>query len=102
DGIRDFHVTGVQTCALPICTRPEKPASLRKSTVMARAASSPVVTLVARRRADFCRSLRASQPSGENRSRIWLALCTALLIEARRSEERRVGKEGRAEWRRAE
>src|SRR6266511_5135308 len=22
DGIRDFHVTGVQTCALPILTRP--------------------------------------------------------------------------------
>src|SRR5690606_40500295 len=22
DGIRDFHVTGVQTCALPICLRP--------------------------------------------------------------------------------
>src|SRR6266511_4764440 len=22
DGIRDFHVTGVQTCALPICSRP--------------------------------------------------------------------------------
>src|SRR5215475_14751118 len=22
DGIRDFHVTGVQTCALPICWRP--------------------------------------------------------------------------------
>src|SRR5690606_40701268 len=22
DGIRDFHVTGVQTCALPICTPP--------------------------------------------------------------------------------
>src|SRR5690606_40235049 len=21
--IREFHVTGVQTCALPICTRPE-------------------------------------------------------------------------------
>src|SRR5690606_41675217 len=21
DGIRDFHVTGVQTCALPICAR---------------------------------------------------------------------------------
>src|SRR5690606_40162568 len=21
DGIRDFHVTGVQTCALPICSR---------------------------------------------------------------------------------
>src|SRR5690606_40963997 len=27
DGIRDFHVTGVQTCALPICSpRPAAPA----------------------------------------------------------------------------
>src|SRR5690606_37503700 len=25
DGIRDFHVTGVQTCALPICTRTSSP-----------------------------------------------------------------------------
>src|SRR5690606_40417756 len=24
DGIRDFHVTGVQTCALPIYNEPEK------------------------------------------------------------------------------
>src|SRR5690606_39477560 len=24
DGIRDFHVTGVQTCALPICTRSKR------------------------------------------------------------------------------
>src|SRR5690606_40116055 len=24
DGIRDFHVTGVQTCALPICTAPTR------------------------------------------------------------------------------
>src|SRR5690606_40375584 len=24
DGIRDFHVTGVQTCALPICVEAEK------------------------------------------------------------------------------
>src|SRR5690606_36214089 len=25
DGIRDFHVTGVQTCALPISTAPRRP-----------------------------------------------------------------------------
>src|SRR5690606_40969516 len=32
DGIRDFHVTGVQTCALPICPRPSTPApSARRS-----------------------------------------------------------------------
>src|SRR5690606_40613337 len=24
DGIRDFHVTGVQTCALPICRRHDR------------------------------------------------------------------------------
>src|SRR5690606_39756866 len=27
DGIRDFHVTGVQTCALPICSLKEEKAS---------------------------------------------------------------------------
>src|SRR2546426_5490609 len=25
DGIRDYKVTGVQTCALPICRRPRRP-----------------------------------------------------------------------------
>src|SRR5690606_16214301 len=29
DGIRDFHVTGVQTCALPICRRGFTPRSVR-------------------------------------------------------------------------
>src|SRR5690606_40999761 len=27
DGIRDFHVTGVQTCALPICGKDRPPSS---------------------------------------------------------------------------
>src|SRR5690606_39736192 len=27
DGIRDFHVTGVQTCALPICSRRSRASS---------------------------------------------------------------------------
>src|SRR5438874_6916123 len=27
DGIRDLYVTGVQTCALPICTRPPRAAA---------------------------------------------------------------------------
>src|SRR5690606_40076526 len=31
DGIRDFHVTGVQTCALPICRRGSRAASARRS-----------------------------------------------------------------------
>src|SRR5690606_40000380 len=28
DGIRDFHVTGVQTCALPILLRPDRSAAV--------------------------------------------------------------------------
>src|SRR6266700_5375019 len=30
DGIRDFHVTGVQTCALPICVCAARPRRLRE------------------------------------------------------------------------
>src|SRR5690606_40214942 len=30
DGIRDFHVTGVQTCALPICTGAQLLAGLQE------------------------------------------------------------------------
>src|SRR5690606_18149762 len=32
DGIRDFHVTGVQTCALPICTRQQRSRMAANST----------------------------------------------------------------------
>ena len=56
------------------CTRPEKPASLRSSTVMARVASSPAVTRPRKRWAVLDRSISASQPSGEKRSRIRPAL----------------------------
>src|SRR5690606_40936365 len=33
DGIRDFHVTGVQTCALPILVIAEKPTAIETLTV---------------------------------------------------------------------
>src|SRR5690606_40194999 len=90
DGIRDFHVTGVQTCALPICegAGPVLPAppseALPRRTLSARSAGT--------------------SPGGEGRvsprrivSRATLpapryAPCSAL----RRSEERRVGKPRRS------
>src|SRR6266511_5800613 len=31
DGIRDFHVTGVQTCALPICLSRGRPCNSREA-----------------------------------------------------------------------
>src|SRR5699024_11473759 len=69
DGIRDGHMTGVQTCALPI-------SSLANCSV--RAAASSLVTRV------LTSSTSGSTGTG--------------LKKCRRSEERRVGKEGRSRW----
>src|SRR5436309_9013165 len=66
DGIRDFHVTGVQTCALPIY------ADVRPAIV----------------------SMRSTGPHDEDRGRE-RQLQTHSLILRGRSEERRVGKECR-------
>src|SRR5690606_40753498 len=78
DGIRDFHVTGVQTCALPIFPVGRFP---RAET--------------ARCFPDGCAS---SDPRGTVPAR-----CTTLARYCRRraagrSEERRVGKEWRWRW----
>src|SRR5690606_39302061 len=83
DGIRDFHVTGVQTCALPIFgTRsartgwPSRPAS--GTTFMRR--YSPLLPPTASERAAH---------SGPN---------VGVPHSTQRSEERRVGKECRSRW----
>src|SRR5690625_7757102 len=68
DGIRDGHVTGVQTCALPIS--PQVPGA-------------------------FSRSASQHGPSGRGHC---LRRRTKKAATAARSEERRVGKEGRAGW----
>src|SRR5256885_3406673 len=86
DGIRDYKVTGVQTCALPISARemrwqtPERCATMSASTgpvtaSTTMAAASACCTI-------YCVSVRRK----------------ALLIGTRRSEERRVGKECRSRW----
>src|SRR5690349_762560 len=81
DGIRDLYVTGVQTCALPICRpRPppeETPASSESSPPCARGAS-PRSGARCDRGTRACR--RLDRWRAPTRSR-------------RRSEERRVGKE---------
>src|SRR3712207_8428699 len=83
DGIRDIGVTGVQTCALPIL-----PGSSRK-----RASPSPVCrsttsakVLLPTWRAPLTTTTRVSVSASMTRS------------TARRSEERRVGKECRSRW----
>src|SRR5437660_12910930 len=68
DGIRDGHVTGVQTCALPI------------------SALSPIQVGKAGGRG--CRANRALGPGVRE----------PVAVGGRRSEERRVGKECRCRW----
>src|SRR5690606_39821650 len=76
DGIRDFHVTGVQTCALPIYLRalPERPAPT---------------------------SDRAGEPTcdrdGDHKGNSLVATSDRA-SDRPRSEERRVGKEWRSRW----
>src|SRR5256885_13288471 len=90
DGIRDYKVTGVQTCALPISS-PEAPASYTQ-------------------RQDLLRGVRAWVGSLEDRGsgsvwRLCLRLGEPIDLEGLRdfespgrSEERRVGKESRSRW----
>src|SRR5439155_2337799 len=62
DGIRDGHVTGVQTCALPILTNCEtgcsQPTIAAAADTTATAASVPALSR-ARRRANLCRKVMA-------------------------------------------
>src|SRR5690606_40871324 len=81
DGIRDFHVTGVQTCALPISGSPRRPAPLAAGPV------PPVLGSAARRFRSRCVIVRYGRP---------LKVRQSLMTDIHRSEERRVGKEWRS------
>src|SRR5690606_40989643 len=90
DGIRDFHVTGVQTCALPIWARPGAPGvpwpwSWAEP-------GRPCTRRDAPPAAASARSGARARPSRARRN--WSTR------RAARSEERRVGKEGGAWGRR--
>src|SRR5256885_10306803 len=83
DGIRDYKVTGVQTCALPICSeRQDLPTNIgasagaqNRGVPPSRESSAPRTT--------------ATTPSSA-------ASGTVSAMKSERSEERRVGKEGRS------
>src|SRR5690606_40486626 len=94
DGIRDFHVTGVQTCALPIFPKDAEWASAicgltpKQIRYLARTiGSTPKVSL-----------LTAWAPARVNDSDSWphmFMTLGAMTGHIGRSEERRVGKECR-------
>src|SRR3712207_7429701 len=81
DGIRDIGVTGVQTCALPICFSAldfKTDAKLRNS--LKGETKDSIVIIVAQRVSTIM-----------NADRI-------IVLDEGRSEERRVGKECRSRW----
>src|SRR5437762_13617789 len=78
DGIRDTSVTGVQTCALPISIGPNGSV---KADVIAREV--------------IVRGKIEGKVTGRDRVQLW---STGQVTGEVRSEERRVGKEGRSRW----
>src|SRR5256886_9756993 len=86
DGIRDLTVTGVQTCALPIYLHRDAGAGLAYR-------EEPAARIESER--------HRARPDRHGERRLGEAIAgrdDALEAEARRSEERRVGKEGRSRW----
>src|SRR5690606_40496171 len=87
DGIRDFHVTGVQTCALPISKQMVKQGGGGKIINIASMLSYQGGIRVP--------SYTASKSAVMGLTRI---LANELAPHGIRSEERRVGKECRCRW----
>src|SRR5690606_40683947 len=98
DGIRDFHVTGVQTCALPILgpafgdVEPESTFG-HGFQLRCELKSGWGGHVYSVNRHEMARQLSALVDVGE-----WVSLC----IGVTRSEERRVGEECRSGWSRDE
>src|SRR5256886_4085694 len=87
-GIRDLTVTGVQTCALPICggepvDRDRIAGTAEPALEAPRLALHPIHLRVETKVVARLHPLLAAEPAAE---------------AAGRSEERRVGKEGRSRW----
>src|SRR5688500_20351117 len=76
DGIRDYKVTGVQTCALPICGITVEPVHFETVN----------------------ETLSATGELTVNEDRTWIvgSHIEGRVVSVHRSEERRVGKEGRS------
>src|SRR5256885_11936828 len=87
DGIRDYKVTGVQTCALPICPCARAQASVPGASGYARITTASASTARAVARSASSRS-----------SDITIAAHSPRSAASDRSEERRVGKECRSRW----
>src|SRR5207253_4816019 len=92
DGIRDGHVTGVQTCALPIYWR-----TVSNSSTLNHGTSALPSGRRSRQNGTSPSSSHSRHPSQQspNARGCWRVSSESLTF---RSEERRVGKECRSRW----
>src|SRR5205807_7841736 len=92
DGIRDYKVTGVQTCALPICLR-----ALENFELVAALAQTVLGRIANARSRKHTKTFLVSHGSSQTRQDLHDSnpQCAVLFS---RSEERRVGKECRVWW----
>src|SRR5207302_6230145 len=96
DGIRDFHVTGVQTCALPISPAlPGEPQDAPARVTLREVLGDHPCCRGIERAAHEGRDVAEEYAPDPHRERILGLHATPL---RGRSEERRVGKEGRSGW----
>src|SRR5690606_40517608 len=79
DGIRDFHVTRVQTCALPICPDADGAVVGHVTSAARHHELGPIALALVKRSAEVASELTVD-------------------ADGVRSEERRVGKECRCRW----
>src|SRR5205807_6784221 len=96
DGIRDYKVTGVQTCALPISPIVEREAKRDTLVALARQCGVPLAATLAV--GDGANDLPMLEAAGlgiafHAKPAVAAASCWRI-----RSEERRVGKECRSRW----
>src|SRR5690606_40328016 len=87
DGIRHFHVTGVQTCALPIFLRS-----------VVHYQSAPTAASAAARISSSLNKGTSIHGSSSTICCNAIRMFTAVGVPERRSEERRVGKKGHFWW----
>src|SRR5207248_5642982 len=99
DGIRDRTVTGVQTCALPILARTRSCSTAATSTAASGTNSTGTSSPGLRRMKSFRSLARRSDPAPDNLVRLFQSETAEILETPERSEERRVGKEGRTRGR---